>query len=248
MHTQCPHCQTIFRITSAHLNIAQGHVRCSHCQRAFNATRHLLKQLPTQLGVPEQFNIDEDEPSLSLDYNLPALLQEDIYKPHRNSWNAFLFWGMITLLLATMLAAQIFWFWQPDKILQHPQIRPVLDRFCHVFLCTLPVTRDVESFYIQEHIASVHPTLTNVIQFEVTFVNKAIFSQPYPNFSLTFEDSNGKPIAQRLFKPSEYLPTSPKPDQEIPPKAAIHFKLELMNVANLIEGNQIAQGYHFEFL
>lgn len=247
MHTQCPHCQTIFRVTSAHLNIAQGHVRCSHCQQAFNANRYLLKQLPTP-GVPEPFKIDEEEqPNLSQDYNIPELLQEDIYEP-RNSWNTLLFWGIITLLLITLLVGQIVWFWQPDKILQHPQIRPWLDRFCHVFLCTLPITRDIESFYIQEHTASVHPKLTNVIQFEVTFVNKAIFPQPYPNFSLTFEDSNGKPIAQRLFKPSEYLPTAPKPDQEIPPKAAIHFQLELMNVANLIEGNQIAQGYHFEFL
>ena len=246
MHTQCPNCQTIFRVTSAHLNIAQGHVRCSHCRHIFNATLHLLKQLPKQ-GVPEQFKIDEDELNLNQD-NVPDLLQEDIYKPRRNTWKNLLFWGIITLVLAATLTGQIFWFWQPDKILQHPQIRPWLDRFCHTFLCTLPPTRDVESFYVQEHIASVHPTLTSVIQFEVTFVNKAIFPQPYPDFSLTFEDSNGKSLAQRVFKPSEYLPTPPKPNQEIPPKAAIHFKLELMNVANLIEGNQIAQGYHFEFL
>jgi len=37
MHTTCPHCQTVFRVTSEQLNMARGKVRCGYCQTIFNA-------------------------------------------------------------------------------------------------------------------------------------------------------------------------------------------------------------------
>ncbi len=37
MQTQCPKCETRFRITDAQLDAAEGHVRCSICDEVFNA-------------------------------------------------------------------------------------------------------------------------------------------------------------------------------------------------------------------
>lgn len=45
MYTQCPHCQTCFRISEAHLKIAKGKVRCGSCQEVFDATQRLFKNL-----------------------------------------------------------------------------------------------------------------------------------------------------------------------------------------------------------
>jgi predicted Zn finger-like uncharacterized protein len=45
MYTQCPHCQTCFRISEAHLKVANGKVRCGSCQEVFDATDHLFKNL-----------------------------------------------------------------------------------------------------------------------------------------------------------------------------------------------------------
>ena len=45
MYTQCPHCQTCFRISEAHLKVADGKVRCGSCQEVFDATQHLFKNL-----------------------------------------------------------------------------------------------------------------------------------------------------------------------------------------------------------
>lgn len=45
MYTQCPHCQTCFRIAEDHLKIANGKVRCGSCQEVFDATQHLFKNL-----------------------------------------------------------------------------------------------------------------------------------------------------------------------------------------------------------
>lgn len=48
MYTQCPHCQTIFGVSDAHLSAAFGRVRCGQCHGQFNAKRHLLDALPDQ--------------------------------------------------------------------------------------------------------------------------------------------------------------------------------------------------------
>jgi len=244
MHTQCPHCQTVFRVTAAHLNIAQGHVRCSHCRNVFNATNYLLKQLPQQVAS-EQLNFNDNPTDFDED-DIPELLREDIYElPQKRSWGSFLVWSIMVILLAAMLAGQAMWVWQRDSILQHSQIRPWLERFCYNFLCALPPTRDVNRFSIQEHIAQVHPEIEHVIQFEATFINNAHFFQPYPELQLTFEDFNGNPLAQRRFKPAEYLPQpTHKP---MPANASVHIKLDLSKMDKVIEDGNIVEGYSFEF-
>ncbi|NLY58064.1 MAG: DUF3426 domain-containing protein, partial [Gammaproteobacteria bacterium] len=35
--TQCPHCQTRFRLTPEQLSVANGHVRCGACLEVFHA-------------------------------------------------------------------------------------------------------------------------------------------------------------------------------------------------------------------
>ena len=52
MYTQCPHCQTIFGVSEAHLSAAFGRVRCGHCRGQFNAKRHLLESIPEQQPQP----------------------------------------------------------------------------------------------------------------------------------------------------------------------------------------------------
>lgn len=46
MYTQCPHCDTLFRIQVADLRTAQGKVRCGRCGQIFNALRYLSEKLP----------------------------------------------------------------------------------------------------------------------------------------------------------------------------------------------------------
>lgn len=248
MHTQCPHCQTVFRMTAAHLNIAQGHVRCGSCQHIFNAALHLLKQSPNQENIQNQFQVEEE---LHLghfqDEEIPELLTEDMHDPHNQTWGTVFFWGIMVILLATTLTGQAMWFLQPDKILQHPGIRPWLEQFCYTFLCTLPPTRDLNNFQVHDHIAQVHPEIKDVILFEATFTNSAFFPQPYPDLQLTFEDHNNQPLIQRRFKPTEYLLKPLKRNQQMQPQASIYVKLELVELENFVEDGMIVMGYRFEF-
>jgi predicted Zn finger-like uncharacterized protein len=46
MYTQCPKCETVFRITAAQLRVAEGEVRCGSCAISFNALTSLSDDLP----------------------------------------------------------------------------------------------------------------------------------------------------------------------------------------------------------
>lgn len=48
--TQCPHCQTRFRVTRAQLGMARGAVRCGACLQVFNAAEQLAGELAA--GAP----------------------------------------------------------------------------------------------------------------------------------------------------------------------------------------------------
>ncbi len=42
LQTQCPKCQTRFRVTSEQLGVARGKVRCGNCMEVFNALEHQI--------------------------------------------------------------------------------------------------------------------------------------------------------------------------------------------------------------
>lgn len=50
--TQCPHCQTSFRVSHAQLSVARGVVRCGSCLQVFNAAKQLLDQAGKETVAP----------------------------------------------------------------------------------------------------------------------------------------------------------------------------------------------------
>ena len=67
--TQCPHCQTSFRVSHAQLSVARGVVRCGSCLQVFNAAKQLLEQhagkdavTPVAPSIVEQTPIVEIAP------------------------------------------------------------------------------------------------------------------------------------------------------------------------------------------
>jgi predicted Zn finger-like uncharacterized protein len=50
--TQCPHCQTSFRVSHAQLSVARGVVRCGSCLQVFNAAKQLLEQAGKEPAAP----------------------------------------------------------------------------------------------------------------------------------------------------------------------------------------------------
>ena len=71
MFTQCPDCQTTFRVSTKVLEQADGRVRCGGCGNAFNALEHLDEddkheaesedQAVEQTTAPDDFEMDHDK-------------------------------------------------------------------------------------------------------------------------------------------------------------------------------------------
>ncbi|WP_338584507.1 DUF3426 domain-containing protein [Pseudomonas sp. MAG733B] len=61
--TQCPHCQTSFRVSHAQLSVARGVVRCGSCLQVFNAAKQLLEQAGKEPVVPVAPAVVETPPA-----------------------------------------------------------------------------------------------------------------------------------------------------------------------------------------
>lgn len=60
MFTQCPECQTTFRVTAAMLKAAQGRVRCGRCSNVFNALASLIEQDEAEEQTPANGDLPYD--------------------------------------------------------------------------------------------------------------------------------------------------------------------------------------------
>jgi predicted Zn finger-like uncharacterized protein len=60
MLTQCPHCQTLFRVGPDHLKAAAGQVRCCRCHQVFNALESLRESVDS--ASPSDELMAEEQP------------------------------------------------------------------------------------------------------------------------------------------------------------------------------------------
>ncbi len=79
MLTQCPNCQTTFRVTTEILRVADGQVRCGRCQTQFDALERLLDENETAQpertprgarSAPQPAPIEVEEPAAAEDITL----------------------------------------------------------------------------------------------------------------------------------------------------------------------------------
>lgn len=69
MYTECPNCNTVFRVTPEQLKVAAGKVRCGNCNAVFNSLETLSNTLPENApdGGAEVSEPPEDEFSMGTD-------------------------------------------------------------------------------------------------------------------------------------------------------------------------------------
>jgi len=81
--TQCPHCQTSFRVSHNQLSVARGVVRCGNCLQVFNAARQLLEQNATLQPVPEPTPVEQPAPEA---LTPPPLAEPEPEAPTQKHW------------------------------------------------------------------------------------------------------------------------------------------------------------------
>ena len=254
MHTTCLHCGSVFRITAGQLDMADGQVRCGQCHQVFNALLTL------------ESTIDQDQPLQQADEPTAAeamadllerregpaqgrraedrrkvTLNEAMYGEESSHPSAFrqILWlaGIVSLLVISVVQAV---YYQRYPLIASSQYQHQILSLCQLLPCDETRFSSLAQIELTERNVYTHPTRDDALMITGSFINRAGFSQPIPSLLISLSDIQGNLIANRLFKPQEYL--TDKSLQRMLPSKAITFRLEILDPGNA------ALTYEFEFV
>ena len=165
---------------------------------------------------------DADLPDLSED---PLELQ---WQKSRSSWGKRLLWSLLVLIAALTLAGQ-YVAYHFDELARQDAYRPWFQQFCPVAGCEVPSKVDIALIKSSNLVVRSHPQFSGALIVDAIIYNRAPFSQPFPLLELRFADLDGKLIASRRFKPSEYLSGDLAGQSDMPPQTPIHIALDILD-------------------
>lgn len=225
MYTRCPKCKTAYRITPDQMRAGRGEALCQRCQIVFNAASGLSGTVHDASSVTRA---PFQTPILS---EKEAVIVPEFEREHRHelgdkfsdiAWEeakaaryrgsranvpaASRFpWGLGTGVLLLSLLAQAGYF-ERAEIVRNVHLRPWLESVCAALHCRLPPFRDLGGIRIIDRSLRITPDQSGY-EFRMVFANEAAFAQAYPALRLALTELGGRPLAERVFQPSEYLPS-----------------------------------------
>lgn len=224
MYAQCPECLTVFSMDAETIAQARGQAVCGHCGLDFDALTTLSTHLP-----PEPF---QQLPVRALSGGIPQL-ESAIYRPRAEpaitasaapadegeDFSHLVFapkfaqrarrerrwpWVLACLVLLILLGIQLTWA-KRDALVADDTTGPWLRQACTSLGCQLPLVRDVQKLRLLARDVQAHPSVPGALLITATVRNEADFDQPWPVVAVTLSDVNGKRLAMRRLRPSEYL-------------------------------------------
>lgn len=243
-YTQCPQCQTIFRVTPEQLEIANGKVRCGHCMMVFDAhenatTAPAREILPPAAGTPASPQPTPTDDLAHRDLTpppahsttaaaaeIPPALAEDLAAqdaPQRHS----LAWGFGVLILLLALGGQ-YAYVNRDELSQHPQLQPWLLQMCDALKCEIRLKKDLDAIRLISRNVMPHPRNNKIMLIQATFMSTTMVPQPYPILQVKLADSNGQTVAMRRFRPEDYIDSAPEIKRGMAPDIPVSLILEVL--------------------
>ncbi|MFZ5841550.1 MAG: DUF3426 domain-containing protein [Pseudomonadota bacterium] len=171
----------------------------------------------------------------------PHDYESELYaEPKRRfPWRGLL--GTIAALaLLSVLVTQLLWP-QRAALRADPQWGPWVEQLCGYIECNLPPRTDLGKIELQQRSVLKDRDDPRKLQIDLLIANKAAFAQPYPDINLRFTNIEGELVAERRFKPSEYLREQPD-SAEMPVGVPVHIAFSV----KAPDGN--ITGYEFNFL
>ena len=246
MHAECPHCHTLFRITEAQLDMADGMVRCGFCKQVFDAravndsieNENQLEAIedhqqqdtqqpeaPAQIATEHESLVSAEPDGIAPD----ALRTDSSVRPY--STLATVAWSLAILALITTLAAEYIWFNQPE-LLQAARLKPITKKLCELTDCEHLQMRDPSQIEMISRNVYTHPNEKDALMVSTTLVNHAPYAQPYPRVQIDFSNVRGALIASRRFIPEEYLQIDSEQLQLLQSGIPTTFGLEIKDPGN----------------
>lgn len=167
---------------------------------------------------------DRDAPFFELE---DEPLQLD-WQARRRPWGRWLGWGALNLLALLALAGQ-YVIYNFDELARQNQYRPWLEQLCPVLGCELPSRVDIEQIRSSNLVVRSHPDFTGALVVDAIIYNRAAFAQPFPLLEIRFTDISGQVVANRTFKPGEYLSGELAGQRQMPSQIPIHIALDILD-------------------
>jgi predicted Zn finger-like uncharacterized protein len=221
MQAECPYCHTLFRITEAQLDMADGMARCGYCKKVFNARigNDLQSDEDRLHAFEDTSRKDTQQPERSRQIEAenesffsgePDDIAPDEFMTvsgaRHYSMLATVSWSLAILFLIAALAAEYIWFNQPELML-NPSLEPVTTKLCELTDCQHLQMRDPSKIEMVSRNVYTHPNEKKALMISTTLVNNASYAQPYPDVQIDFSNVRGELVASRRFTPEEYLQT-----------------------------------------
>jgi predicted Zn finger-like uncharacterized protein len=215
--TRCPVCATAFRVQREQLGARGGKVRCGKCGQIFDGVSSLVEERAEpplrlepspQLGLFEPSRrvstVDEDEP-------LPEFMEEEA---PRSRVAAFL-WGLLALIAAAALAAQLAYRYRSELVAHFPETRAPLASACRALGCQVLLPRRALEMKIESSDLQVDARRDGVIVLNALLKNRATVVQEFPALELTLLDEVKRPVLRRVLLPQDYLDAARAREQGI---------------------------------
>jgi predicted Zn finger-like uncharacterized protein len=171
-----------------------------------------------------------DDEALNTDGSNPvnSISEEPIPIYRQNSRpaivTAVLFSSNILLILA--LGAQYAWA-NFDSYLRDSRFSSLTGFICNYASCPEIERFDLSAFATDQLIVNSHSSISNALQIDFIFRNTAEFEQVFPLVEINFSDLNRRLVANRLFKPDEYLDGELQQFTHLPSNSSIQIRLEI---------------------
>jgi len=253
--TQCPQCNTHFKITKEQSESHNGMVRCGRCQTVFNAVENLYTA-PQQLDLPLVLDEIADYTGIHPVYNPYAATDSyntiessaaispeaaarlandfrhipDVYLATSGKASSPKLTRLLTagsVMLGIILLLQTIFFFRVEIAARLPGLKPAMLQICEQFNCTLPLPQQIDLVSIESSELESDPNQPNVITLHALLRSRATFPMTYPDIELTLTDIRDTAVARRTFKPAEYLPPGENEKLGIPPNREANIKLHL---------------------
>jgi len=151
--------------------------------------------------------------------------------------------GLAAFLLGLLLLVQVAYFLRSELVSLWPAARPLLQAACDGLGCNIPLGQDLEALRIEASSLETDPEQAAHARLHVTFSNRAEQRQDWPHFILKLSDVRNTAMAQRVFRPRDYLGADQSPARGMPARSEHEFSLDLDLGALSAAGYEIKPAY-----
>lgn len=137
-------------------------------------------------------------------------------------------YGLVGLFLALLLVGQLVYFFRAPLVDWMPELRPSLEAACDRLGCRVPLAANLSAIRVESSSLETDPEQASRATLRVSFSNRSRVAQQWPHFILRLTDWKGEALAQKAFRPRDYLPDGILPERPgLKPMGEQEFHLDL---------------------